>query len=1561
MADVVREFTIRVNTKGQIEAIKGFEKLDDSIEKTNASMGENDRKQKAVAQATSNTTKAFAKQAQGLGGVVRIYATVAANVFALSSAYNLLKRNADLEILRRSSEQLSITTGQNFSAIADSIKEVTGGAIEFRQAFQSANLALSGGLSGRQATQIAEIATKAANALGRSVPEAVQRLTQAIVKAEPELADEFGIILRVTEATNKYAKALGVLPTELSTAQKQQAIFNQFLEQGTEKFANVQIQTNPYDKLAASFKEVTNTVIELVRVPIDPFIELVSSNGLVLLGIFGAIAAKLTSLAIPALKEFTATLAENARSYSNKAALDYVKAQEAVVNANIASAESFKDYKQILGASLKSVDFSKLKGKGVDTEFLSTENVQEDVQRYFQLAFKESEKELLKFKNQISGKLKGAVSGQIIDVRGVKLSTAEARVAIEALELATKQGAQEAEIFFKREQGAVRQLGNEFDLVRTKVTAFSAQLKAATAGQFSLGLAGGFIDNLKEMPKLFNENIKAASSFGAKFAGAMGLGARGLGTLVGGVSKLLGILGPLGLAASFAITLFGEFTDALGLTSQAARDASEGMNELIEDQKLLTKQVEYNKTLSDGTFEGYIAQVKNAANLTNGFEQSLQKVVKVLENLEKANREDLFSFGTASKIEAALSQVLNNIEQQAQTIPEGMRDEFLAAARGLDVNLKSGAGIKFIGSELTLLADKLEGLDFVNVLKKNGVVQDITLKATLDEANKRQLSETIKEIFDAEQSEKLIAAINNGLLNGLDEANGKVRELENTLSNAAEALRSFNTFADKEARKFERTNPFVQQLDNLKEALDKQQKATGGATLAAEPLPLETRAFLGIDEQTSRDYDAVAVAVGSLRDDIVEAGIVTETAKSKQKEYNAELKIAQDLASKGNLGAINDVYAQRRNLVQSELNVTQKLIEEKQRTLETAEALESSQALILQGEIRALGAQQKAQKQQLELYSETNARIKIGVEAAKEFAKIEALRLNVLKEQQNLLGAIANATSVAADKQRVLDFEKQITAQKIKQLDSAIQLKRAELADAGGAKAGRIQQEIANLQKKKQLELEIADIKQITGQRDIDLGEIERESKLRQQILDTQTKGLEVQKGLADVGASNKFLSQAQNDAAKLLSLSTEIQLVDKQREVAQENIAKAASKVTTEAKALNALDSKSVGYKETSERLQAAQLELVQAENEARGLIVDKTEKLLKLEEERFQQAKDNANLFKDPQEFQALLGEQFRRAAKEFGETMGSSIDRIVGITLGTIDSGIDAFVDAVRNGEDALKAAGDAIKETFLDLNNELIKDIFKKTARDLIANITGNKNFGKSPELIAAEESNMYLRQIAANTAKTGATPTGTSTQQQAQKQQQSMFDSITTFFKDTFSKVKDIFKDIGSTISTTVSDAVSGIADFIGGIDLGGIFDSISSAFSGFGGGGAGGGGGSSYAAIAQTAISLFLAKGGITGQLQSRIPMYANGTVTNGPELAMIGEGPKREAVVPLPDNRSIPVTIFGEKEPAQVVENKINVNISGVQGNEEGIRRSANQVALEIARTQERARGRIG
>src|SRR6056300_1891404 len=98
------DIKIKINVDGKdIELTKKqADKLGKSLDKTGTSAHSADRRLKGAAQASSNATKNFSKMAQGItGGLVPAYATLAANVFAVTAAFNFFRRAADVKILEQ--------------------------------------------------------------------------------------------------------------------------------------------------------------------------------------------------------------------------------------------------------------------------------------------------------------------------------------------------------------------------------------------------------------------------------------------------------------------------------------------------------------------------------------------------------------------------------------------------------------------------------------------------------------------------------------------------------------------------------------------------------------------------------------------------------------------------------------------------------------------------------------------------------------------------------------------------------------------------------------------------------------------------------------------------------------------------------------------------------------------------------------------------------------------------------------------------------------------------------------------------------------------------------------------------------------------------------------------------------------------------------------------------------------------------------------------------------------------------------------------------------------------
>ena len=130
--------------------------------------------QTRLGQASASAGRSFSSQAQGLGGVVGVYAAAAANVFALTAAFSALNRAAQFETILRGTESLANAGGTTADSVVKSLQNITAGQLSVIESATQANLALSAGFNIDQINELGKFEMKASRALGRNLTDAFQ-------------------------------------------------------------------------------------------------------------------------------------------------------------------------------------------------------------------------------------------------------------------------------------------------------------------------------------------------------------------------------------------------------------------------------------------------------------------------------------------------------------------------------------------------------------------------------------------------------------------------------------------------------------------------------------------------------------------------------------------------------------------------------------------------------------------------------------------------------------------------------------------------------------------------------------------------------------------------------------------------------------------------------------------------------------------------------------------------------------------------------------------------------------------------------------------------------------------------------------------------------------------------------------------------------------------------------------------------------------------------------------------------------------------------------------------
>ena len=211
-------------------------------------------------QSSASAGRYFSDQSSGSGGLVGVYAAAAANVFAISAAFEALNAAAKFQTIIRGTEQLAAALGTSAQAIIKDLQTVTDGQLSIVEAARSANIALSAGFGREQLRGLAEVATKASKTLGRDLNDSFQRITRGVIKLEPELLDELGIFTRIEPAVNDYAIAIGKSASQLTNYEKRQAFANGVLKDGTQAFKDITLAGDStqksFEQLVATFTNI---------------------------------------------------------------------------------------------------------------------------------------------------------------------------------------------------------------------------------------------------------------------------------------------------------------------------------------------------------------------------------------------------------------------------------------------------------------------------------------------------------------------------------------------------------------------------------------------------------------------------------------------------------------------------------------------------------------------------------------------------------------------------------------------------------------------------------------------------------------------------------------------------------------------------------------------------------------------------------------------------------------------------------------------------------------------------------------------------------------------------------------------------------------------------------------------------------------------------------------------------------------------------------------------------------------------------------------------------------
>ena len=868
----------RRNTRRQKKNTEEVKKAEKAQKKYNRTRDQYNRKEKGAAQMGMNSTKSFSKMQQNIdgggggGGLVRAYALLAANVFALTAAFGVLSRAAQIDTLKESMEVLTMTGGTNIRNLSNEMKAAAGGAIALDQAFRQVSLAASAGLSTAEIEGLTTVAKGAAISLGRNLPDAMDRIFRGAIKLEPEILDEIGLFVRVDEAAQKYGRSIGKTVSSMTQAEKRQAFLNEILEQGSRKFSIYAdtIKPDPYVRLGSALSDIAQLGLSKLNVVLGALAEFLANSPVVLGAAFGLLVTVLLSKAIPALGMFNKGLEE--------------QAVQAAMTADIHRSKFANMYNDLKQQRIDDLQDTINKGRekraalqeGIVPFKSRAAGADKNLENILKTRKAETKRAAVAERITILTKAEGRAKGKNLDIIKEELAARNKQLASLDQEIKLQKQITREENkripAFKARTAAAR------EAVRLENKAASASaVSFATLTAESQGVRQGFgalFSTLRAGQVTIDGTTFKMTAMGRVMTGLKGtasLLAVAMGNLFAKLMKFVMIL-------TLAMPIIKRGMKALGFFSVEAEELGKELEKLENINLNLAKNFAKQAEIMNDTSNGYLAVTKAAqAMSTAQLEASLTAIAVgdatmafstfgtdiakfgdlMLDIFGRSKLVNSFAETVQASMQKAVGYIRVGNREMARVILEGLESETLIG----DMNPKQLANTRATAPDtIALFGDMITGDDLNSFLNETIALTD-TLRENQEAANTAlNKSSVIQGIYTTALAKGITFTEQMTITNdrytasalGLSKAEAEVLDLmTETNAKFEEKIKKLNDATDSQEDLVAKLNQNLAQEEKMKKQLDVLVSAYEGASEAVGKF---TAAFLPktkVDEVTA--------------------------------------------------------------------------------------------------------------------------------------------------------------------------------------------------------------------------------------------------------------------------------------------------------------------------------------------------------------------------------------------------------------------------------------------------------------------------------------------------------------------------------------------------------------------------------------------------------------------------------------------------------------------------------------------------------------------------------------
>lgn len=1514
----------------------------------------------------------FARQAQGMGGLVHLYATFAANIWSVQAAYMALSNAFEQARMEKAAEMMSTSVGINMKTLAEDIRAVSGYAVDLKDALQFGALGTQVGLTTKQITGLVKAAKGAANVLGRDVNDSVNRMIRGTAKMEQEILDELGIFVRAKEAYKDYAKQLGYTSEEALTQSQRVKAYAETVIKAAEKYKEFADIEDPFSRMSATIKDAGRDLLNVVNTAITPFISSLSESGKLVEALILSGAAYLTKLALPTLKNFATAMFDNSALVA-KAKI----ARENEIAAVTAQLENLQH------ASEK-VDFAKF-GKELNKSFNSALNEPAITKAIGTALSKGAEN----FNKNLSTSLQQAARGYM-----GQASKAEGLGNIEAQQKWIAQ----AELITKNEQEIINRVKEriaqdteltailnkqsltlqEQVLLETKLASLQKESSLETvagrrlarstastgiAEKVTAGGIGGILSMqaFKGIPEMFDESTKGLGKFSKGLVVLESIAKVAAKALTGLFSVF-----NWGLMAWLAWDLaISPLLNLLGLTTNKAQAAEESITAFSDSIDTATKTLEKHNTLLinnsgdlDILIKSYNSVATSVEGVTDTMLQSISDTTSAISGMTTLDRlgnwiSGLWGGDIYDKLDTQnqkLKEYIGNLGGSSTLVDRlTQSQQSLAEAQKRVQTASETAKGSLFSQGITGQNARAEYVAAVEEQRKKSEEVLANQKAITDEMRRQkaaaeETSAILERFKTIQETGRIVDSLANYDPNKFVFKNADLKAANESLTSLVTTASQFAQISSDKPGILadlsdEAKNRLVDGMSNSVLSLSDNFKLL--STTVKDPAFLNAYKELVESFKALKESPSDPLALERLKSAATEMGNIQIAAQKTEIERDKTESQRQADISKAN--------SERQRVLQKmaewEKDAQTRMLN---REKESLSLIQAKNKLLLDGQLfqekanqeeefaqqKLVLAQEKLLEQkklEFELLKDSRF-IKKGSAEEEKLKTMYKEQQKILEEQFNIKGQILNIDQILAQRTRTrLEYEKTINAEITRGITLATS--RLEALNARGEISegtydqGKFNQALAKIEQDRLTAYMEAGIVNPDLQPGV-VANSKATEKLKELAVAEEI--LRREKETTDILRTRKQILQELSNTEDLIA-----SILEKQEGRGIYNIRLLEELTNTQLVKIN----KELEYA-VNDPLKQQELQL-------------KKLNLMYEAQLRMHEAMKRNFLTLTPGQMTQTVVNEAQMQLDKFRASMKDTVTGTFDAVYAGFDAGIEELTTKIMESSsiklsDLVTTVRNAMAEEFRKMSAEQMKLGVRQIGASIWEAITG-----KPADIRSVEEKQLSaLEQIARNTTVMAGTSTGVFSNKPSIFDYTSENGNGASYTLEGTKKILNennewvddttvAAKTVQSTITGTLGSFGSSILQTFSGIGNGlmGILNPILNifgitGFAGMGGGSSGdilgglGGllGGLDFSSIG-TAIGstfgmegiggmlsgLFFAKGGVMTEYgPMQLAKYSKGGVADRPQVAIYGEGAKNEAYVPLPDNRSIPVTLSG-------------------------------------------------